>query len=59
MDSLTLDTQLGSVQHFLGAYPFDLLPTKPQKAKILTLSSANTPIFQCFNLFLVTLSSVA
>ena len=29
MDSLTLDTQLGSVQHFLGAYPFDLLPSKP------------------------------
>jgi len=29
MDSLTLDKQLSSVQHFLGAYPFDLLPDKP------------------------------
>ena len=30
MDSLTLDKQLSSVQHFLGAYPFDLLPPKPR-----------------------------
>ena len=29
MDSLTLDKQLSSVQHFLGAYPFDFLPDKP------------------------------
>ena len=30
MDGLTLDKQLNIVQHFLGTYPFDLLPPKPR-----------------------------